>query len=46
MEVIINAADEQEILACVSDEATPEAIRDSIEARAECCVDALCGCSN
>jgi len=44
MELIVEPIEEQEVLAVTSEDATPELVRDDIEAKAQCCVDHLCGC--
>jgi hypothetical protein len=45
MKILIEAKEESEILAAVEKDATPEEIRESLEVRAESCVNHLCGCS-
>jgi|TARA_B100000315_G_scaffold229550_1_gene239221 hypothetical protein len=45
MKVIARPKKEKEILASVKKSAKAEEIRKSIVAKAECCVDHLCGCN-
>lgn len=45
MKVIAKPKTEQQILASVNENATPEEIYEGIVAKAECCVNHLCGCN-
>ncbi len=45
MKVIAKPRQEEEILASTTKEADAKEIFNSIVAKAECCVDHLCGCS-
>lgn len=44
MKVIAKPKKEEKVLACVKKNAKAKEIHKSIIARAECCVDHLCGC--
>jgi hypothetical protein len=46
MKVIVKPEEEKKVLAPVSKDAKPEEIRESVVAKAQCCVDHLCGCRN
>jgi hypothetical protein len=46
IKVIASPVKEDDVLAVTRDDATKEAVAQHIEARAECCVDHLCGCSS
>lgn len=45
MKIISKPKAEAKVLASVKKDAKPEEIRRSLIAKAECCVDHLCGCS-
>jgi hypothetical protein len=46
VKIIVKPRQEEEILASTRKDADPKEVLRSIVAKAECCVDHLCGCSS
>lgn len=46
MEVVVKPVEEEELLRYVEGPATPAEIQEALVAKAQCCVDHLCGCSS
>jgi hypothetical protein len=45
MRIVSKPQQEEEVLAPVQEDASPEEIREGIVLKAQCCVDHLCGCN-